>query len=153
MRLPGRYVSLTRTSRWAKHADDYDHRYFPTRIADPLADPRPTLSPALFRSSSGPLSKLILGCLRRIRRTSRARVTAPKTRTAGVTAIGPALTSSAASAGRFRDRRDPVEVGRVGHLLDVVEDVVQTGRKRVDVLVVERGDEALSTPSSTLSAC
>src|SRR5919199_58898 len=39
------------------------------------------------------------------------------------------------------DVRDPVQVGRVGDLLDVVEDVVETGREGVDVLVVEGGNE------------
>ena len=39
------------------------------------------------------------------------------------------------------DGRDPVQVCRIGNLLDVVEDVVETGREGVDVLVVERGDE------------
>jgi hypothetical protein len=39
------------------------------------------------------------------------------------------------------DGRDAVQVGRVGDLLDVVEDVVQTGCEGVDIFVVEGGDE------------
>src|SRR5215203_198399 len=38
---------------------------------------------------------------------------------------------------------DPVQVYRVGDLFDVVEYVVEAGRKGGDVLVIERGDEAL----------
>ncbi len=44
-------------------------------------------------------------------------------------------------AGGLGNGRDPVQVGRVGYLLYVVEDVVHTGREGVDVLVVEGGDE------------
>src|SRR5215210_1754888 len=40
-------------------------------------------------------------------------------------------------------RRDPVQVHRVGYLLDVVEDVVEAGREGGDVLVVKGGDERL----------
>ena len=39
------------------------------------------------------------------------------------------------------DGRDPVQVGRVSNLLDVVEDIVQTGREGVNIFVVERGNE------------
>lgn len=42
---------------------------------------------------------------------------------------------------RFGNGRDPVQVGRVGDLLDVVEDVVQTGRELVDILAIEGGNE------------
>src|SRR5215211_2397218 len=38
---------------------------------------------------------------------------------------------------------DLVKVHRVGDLFDVVENVVETGRKGGDVLVVEGGDEGL----------
>ena len=37
--------------------------------------------------------------------------------------------------------RDAVEIGRIGNLIYVVEDVVKPGREGVDVLVVEGGDE------------
>ena len=39
------------------------------------------------------------------------------------------------------DGRHPVEVGRIGDLLYVVEDIVQAGGEGVDVLVVKGGDE------------
>src|SRR5665213_2637836 len=42
---------------------------------------------------------------------------------------------------RRRDGPDPVQHDRVADLLDVVEDVVQSRRQRVDVFAVERCDE------------
>src|SRR5215212_7151390 len=38
---------------------------------------------------------------------------------------------------------DLVKVHRVGDLFDVVENIVETGRKRRDVLVIEGGDKGL----------
>src|SRR5215204_6408910 len=43
---------------------------------------------------------------------------------------------------RLGDDHNPVQVGRIGDLLDVVEDVVQTRREGVDVLMVEWGHES-----------
>src|SRR5215211_5850345 len=85
-----------------KLGDDHDYRELNPHRRPSFADPRPrlTLSSAAFGSSIGPKPKSELGCLRRIRRTSRASVIVPKTRTASVVASGPALRSSAARAAR-----------------------------------------------------
>src|SRR5215213_5838786 len=86
-----------------KHGDDHGYRDFPILIAGSLVDPPPTVSPAVSGSSIGPIPKSVLGRLRRIRRTSRARASAPEARSASVTAIGPAFTRSAARAARVAE--------------------------------------------------
>src|SRR3712207_6171367 len=89
---------MAHLERDACHTDDHDYRDFPILIAGSLAGRPSGLSPAVFEGSMGAISRSLLGCLRRTRRTSRARATAPGARSASVTAIGPAFTSRAARA-------------------------------------------------------
>src|SRR5215212_3443878 len=54
-------------------------------------------------SSIDPITTSVLGCLRRLWRTSKARTTTPITRTASVTTIGPAAIVSAATAAKMAE--------------------------------------------------